>query len=79
MAYQLVGREYGSMASCFEDIKLFIKLDHYLSRQIVGWLSKVPIEFLYLETSALPIEFILASWRLNYLHKKYSKLMFLLC
>ena len=45
-------------------IILFIKLDHYLMRQMVGSHSKVPIELLYLETSSIPIEFILASQRL---------------
>ena len=42
-------------------------------RQIVGSHSKVPIELLYLETSSLPIEFILASRRLNYLHNVLTK------
>ena len=52
---------------------MFIKLDHYLLRQIVGCHSKVPIELLYLETSSLPIEYILASRRLNYLHNILTK------
>ena len=56
-----------------KDIEVFIKLDHYLLRHILGCHSKVPIEFLYLETSALPIEYILASPRLNYLHNVLSK------
>ena len=43
-------------------------LDQYLLRKIVGAHSKVPVEFLYLETSAIPIDFILTSRRLNYLH-----------
>ena len=42
-------------------------------RQIVGSHSKVPIELLYLETSSIPIEFILASRRLNYLHNVLTK------
>ena len=62
------------MAQCAKkDIDVFIKLDHYLLRQIVGCHSKVPIEFLYLETSSLPIEYILASRRLNYLHNVLTK------
>ena len=42
-------------------------------RQIVGSHSKVPIELFYLETSSIPIEFILASRRLNYLHNVLTK------
>ena len=42
-------------------------------RQIIGSHSKVPIELLYLETSSIPIEFILASRRLNYLHNVLTK------
>ena len=42
-------------------------------RQIVGSHSKVPIELMYLETSSIPIEFILASRRLNYLHNVLTK------
>ena len=52
---------------------MFIKLDHYFLRQIVGCHLKAPIEFLYLETSSLPIEYILASRRLNYLHNVLTK------
>ena len=56
-----------------KDIEVFIKLDQYLMRQIVGSHSKVPIELLYLETSSIPLEFILASRRLNYLHNVLTK------
>ena len=42
-------------------------------KQIVGSQSKVPIELLYLETSSISIEFILASLRLNYLHNVLPK------
>ena len=55
------------------DLQVFMKLDQYLIRQIVGSHSKVPIEFLYLETSAIPVDFILTSRRLNYLHTVLSR------
>jgi hypothetical protein len=42
-------------------------------RKIIGAHSKVPIEMLYLETSAIPIEFVLASRRINYLHNIVSR------
>jgi hypothetical protein len=50
------------------DIEVFTKLDQYLMRTIVGAHSKVPIELLYLETGAVPIDFIISSRRVNYLH-----------
>ena len=56
-----------------KDIKVFIGLDHNLMTQIVGFQSKVPIKFLYLETSTLLIKFILASRSLNYLHNARTK------
>ena len=49
------------------DLKVFMKLDQYLLRKIIGAQSKVPIEFLYLETSAIPVDFVLSSRRLNFL------------
>jgi hypothetical protein len=51
-----------------KDTDVFIKLDHYLIKKIIGTHSKVPSEMLYLETSAIPIDFILASRRINFLH-----------
>ena len=48
-------------------------LDQYLIRKIIGAYSKVPVEFLFLETSAIPIDFILTSRRLNYLHTILSR------
>ena len=51
-----------------KDLKELKKLDQYLLRKIIGAHSKVPIEFLFLETGALPIDFILKSRRINYLH-----------
>ena len=44
------------------------KLDQYLLRKIIGAHSKVPVEFLYLETSTTPLNSILKSRRINYLH-----------
>ena len=43
-------------------------LDNFLIQQIIGAHSKVPVELLFLETSAIPIDFVLTSRRLNYLH-----------
>ena len=51
-----------------KDTEVFTKLDHYLMKKILGTHSKVPSEMLYLETAAIPIEFILASRRINFLH-----------
>ena len=51
-----------------KDTNVFTKLDHHLMNKIIGSHSKVPTELIYLETAALPIEFILASRRINYLH-----------
>ena len=51
-----------------KDTDIFTKLDHYLMRKILGTHSKVPSEMLYLETATIPIEFILASQRINFLH-----------
>ena len=43
-------------------------MDNYLVRKIIDSYSKVPKELLFLETGAIPLEYILASRRLNYLH-----------
>ena len=51
-----------------EQLKELMVLDQYLIRKIIGAHSKVPVELLFLETSAIPIDFILTSHRLNYLH-----------
>jgi hypothetical protein len=56
-----------------KDIEVFKNLDHYLMRKIIGAHSKVPIELLYLETSAIPIEFVIASRGINYLHNIVSR------
>ena len=44
------------------------KVDEFLLRKILGAPSKTPIEYLYLETATIPIEFILKSRRVNYLY-----------
>ena len=49
------------------EIKIFESVDEYLLRLLVGAHTKTPLEFLYLETGATPIRFILACRRLIYL------------
>ena len=49
-------------------LKKDISMDQYLVRKIINCHSKAPIEMLYLETGTTPVEYILASRRLNYLH-----------
>ena len=56
-----------------KDTEVFTKLDNYLMKKIIGCHSKVPTELLYLETSSVPIEYIIASRRINYLHNILSK------
>ena len=50
-----------------------MNLDHYIMRNIVGAHSKVPIELLHLETKSIPLNFFLASCRINYLHNIVNK------
>ena len=50
------------------DLKILEKVDESLLRGILKSHSKIPLEALYLETGSLPIQFILASRRLMYLH-----------
>ena len=49
------------------DIKSLETIDEYLLRALVKGHSKTPIEFLYLETGAVPIRFLLSSRRMIYL------------
>ena len=51
-----------------KDIDTLIDLDKYLMKKILDVHSKAPIEALYLETSAIPLNYILAGRRINYLH-----------
>ena len=41
-----------------KDISVFINLDHYLMRKIIGAHSKVPVELLYLKTKSILLDFI---------------------
>ena len=50
------------------DITELDTLDEQILRYICKYHAKTPIEFLYLETGALPISYIIASRRMNYLH-----------
>ena len=56
-----------------KDTEACLKLDHDIMRLIIGAHSKVPIKFLYLETASIPINYILASRRVNYLHNILTK------
>ena len=51
-----------------KDITPFLDLDKYLMKKILGVHSKVPVELVYLETAAIPINYVLAGRRINYLH-----------
>ena len=55
------------------DVKLLEDVDEHLIRSIFKAHSKTPLEFLHLETGTVPIKFIIASRRLNYLHNILSK------
>ena len=41
-------------------------MDEHLLRALVNGHSKTALEFLYLESGAIPIRFILACWRMTY-------------
>ena len=56
-----------------KDTYLCMNLDHYLKRKIVRGHFKVPIKLLHLETKSIPLDFILASCRINYLHNILDK------
>ena len=49
------------------EIKILESVDEHLLRLLVGAHSKTPLEFLYLETGAIPIRFIMACRRMIYL------------
>ena len=55
------------------DIKQLEDVDEFLLRSIFKAHSKTSLEFLHLETGTVPIKFIVASRRLNYLHNILSK------
>ena len=48
-------------------IEKLSKVDHQLMRFLLSAHSKVPLEFLYLETGTKPVKFVVSSRRLNYL------------
>ena len=50
------------------ELRMLEVVDEHLLRSLVKGHSKTPLEFLYLETGAVPIRFILSSRRLNYHH-----------
>ena len=50
------------------DLILLEKVDEALLRGLLNAHSKIPLEALFLETSCIPIRFIVASRRLMYLH-----------
>ena len=50
-----------------KDIKVLEAVDQHLLRSLVKGHSKVPLEFLFLETGAIPVRFMISSRRLNYL------------
>ena len=49
------------------EIKILETVDEHLLRALVNGHSKTPLEFLYLESGAIPIRFILACRRMTYL------------
>jgi hypothetical protein len=49
------------------------KVDHQLLRSILSAHSKIPTEFLYLETGVLPVKYVISSRRLNYLLEIHSR------
>ena len=55
------------------DLKLLEDVDEFLLRSVFKAHRKTPIEFLHLETGTIPIRFIVASRRLNYLHTILSR------
>ena len=50
-----------------EDIRGLEKVDEALLRYLLDCHAKVPLEFLYLESGAIPVRFILSARRINYL------------
>ena len=54
-------------------IEQLSKVDHQLLRSILSAHSKIPTEFLYLETGVLPVKYVISSRRLNYLLEIHSR------
>merc|ERR1712240_960249 len=55
------------------EIRMLEEVDETLLRSLVKAHSKTPLEFLYLETGAIPIKFIISSRRIMYLHTILSR------
>ena len=55
------------------DIKLLEDVDEFLLRSIFKAHSKTPLKFLHLETGTVPLRYIIASRRINYLQNILSK------
>ena len=55
------------------DVHQFEKIDNILLRFLLDCPAKTPTEFLFLETGSIPIRFIIASRRINYLHTILSR------
>ena len=67
----------------FTDLTMLSVINHQILCFIIGAHAKAAIEFLYIETSALPLSFIMASIRMIYLQnllkrdqKKFLKLVY---
>ena len=50
-----------------KEVKMLEAVDEHLLRSLVKGHSKVPLEFLFLETGAIPIRFLVSSRRMNFL------------
>ena len=51
-----------------DQIKMMEEVDNYFLRSLFKSHPKTSTAFLHLETGTIPIKYIIASWRLNYLH-----------
>ena len=56
-----------------QEVQKLEKIDNMLLRYLLGCPAKTAPEFLYLETGSVPIRYIIASRRLNYLHTVVSR------
>ena len=54
-----------------DDLKILEKVDEALLRGILNAHSKIPLEALFLESSSIPIRFIVSSRRMMYLHPHF--------
>ena len=61
---------HGLKTTDIADIKL---IDNQLLRYICQAHEKTPLEFLFLETAAIPIDYIIASRRMSFLHEILSR------